>query len=502
MKKVLSTVLIALFLCSALASCSSESEESKNTSEPGSVTDVSDTLSPEESSLAPASQIVTDEDSGESYDLSEYSPVGTEGATKIIVRYSDVGKVMNLKFENNTDITDVYIEDGIEYFDFFDFSGCTSLKNVRLPRTLKSFDASEQKKGGGTFSGCISLESIYIPDGVDGINDDVFLGCTSLKNIRLPEGLTYIGSYAFTGCDALEEIDFPSTLRRIGKGALPNNMKVWDLPDNVDYIWFITANTVCVKEGSVTHETIKHHIDLGEFAGEIIFKGSDEESSSAPASQIVTDEDSGESYDLSEYSPIGTEGATKIIIRYSDVGDTLDDRFMGNETITDVYIEDGITTIAPYAFYECKSLKSVRLPRTLTDLGEGPPGKGGGFVFYGCALESIYIPQGIKGMPEQNFSGNHLKDLVIPEGVEWLGAFCGANANTKLPSTLKYIGKDALPYGLEELDLPDNIEYIWYLDAKTVYVREGSTTHETLLLGVDGGRMWAADYGGNIVFKD
>lgn len=78
---------------------------------------------------------------------------------------------------------------------------------------------------------------------------------------------------------------------------------------------------------------------------------------------------------------------------------------------------------------------------------------------------------------------------------------CGPTEGLKLPKALKRIGKDALSRDIKVWDLPDNIEYIWYLDADKVYVTENSTTHETLKLGMEGGRMWAADYGGEIIFK-
>lgn len=229
-----------------------------------------------------------------------------------------------------------------------------------------------------------------------------------------------------------------------------------------------------------------------------------EESSQAVPSTIVTDEDSSQSYDLSEYSPIGTEGATKIIVRYADVGDTLKDNvFYGNKEVTDIYIEDGITRIDSCAFYECSSLKSVRLPRTLINLGFNDSGKDG-FVFYGCNIDELYLPEGITALCESLFSGVH-KVLNMPDSIEYFGRSLyfglGPTEGLKLPKALKRIDKDALSRDIKVWDLPDNIEYIWYLDADKVYVTENSTTHETLKLGMEGGRMWAADYGGEIIFK-
>lgn len=191
-------------------------------------------------------------------------------------------------------------------------------------------------------------------------------------------------------------------------------------------------------------------------------------------------------YDLSEYSPVGTEGATKIIIRYSDVGDTIPvDMFAGNKEITDVYIEDGIKVIGGGAFWECESLKSVRLPSTLVKFGDQ------GFNFYGCgSLKAIYIPKGVKALNYGTFSFCGLETVSLPEGFESISndAFYGCFdlKSIKLPQSLKYIGRNGLPYargdnpGIHVIELPDNLENLWYMDCEAIFVNKNSKTYETL----------------------
>lgn len=271
MKKTLSALLTVLLLFASLSACSSTDDEKSNEpSDPAvsQATDVSNEA--EESSQTAHSTIVTDEDSGQSYDLSEYSPIGTEGAAKIIIKVEDVGKVLDDRFMNNTEITHVYIEDGIETIDDFAFSCCTALKDVRLPRTLKSWGT--EKGGGGIFMGCKSLESIYIPEGIEYICEQAFFGCSSLKSVHLPEGITGLGIQSLNET-ALTEINLPSTLKTISKGAIPKSVTVLNLPDNIESIWSIWADTVVyVTEGSKTYEVVKQLHDCGEFIGEIKFK--------------------------------------------------------------------------------------------------------------------------------------------------------------------------------------------------------------------------------------
>ena len=65
------------------------------------------------------------------------------------------------------------------------------------------------------FSGCSSLQSIIIPDGITNIEFNAFEECTSLKSIIIPDGVTEIGMYAFRGCTDLESIEIPDSVTEI-----------------------------------------------------------------------------------------------------------------------------------------------------------------------------------------------------------------------------------------------------------------------------------------------
>ena len=55
--------------------------------------------------------------------------------------------------------------------------------------------------------GCISLESIIIPEEVTEIGEGTFADCYSLKSITIPQGVTEIGMYAFDYCISLKSIN-------------------------------------------------------------------------------------------------------------------------------------------------------------------------------------------------------------------------------------------------------------------------------------------------------
>ncbi len=203
------------------------------------------------------------------YNPDDYSPYGTEGATKIIIRLSDFGEdVPSGLFAENKEITDVYFEDGIKTIGSACFSECTSLKTVRLPETLVSFGEK-----GETFLCCSSLESIYIPDSVEVIGDNEFSGCP-LNSVYLGKNIRGLGIQAFLGTP-LTEVKLPDSLEVLCRSCLPfHQIKVLELPDNITSIWFLDCEAVFVKENSVTHETLKHALEFGEISEKtkIIFK--------------------------------------------------------------------------------------------------------------------------------------------------------------------------------------------------------------------------------------
>ena len=63
-----------------------------------------------------------------------------------------------------------------------------------------------------------------------------------------------------------------------------------------------------------------------------------------------------------------------------------DDAFMGDTTLTAVYIPDGVTSIGKNAFAGCTSLTAIRIPGNLQDIGEN--------AFDGCPLEFVETPVG------------------------------------------------------------------------------------------------------------
>lgn len=75
----------------------------------------------------------------------------------------------------------------------------SSVTAVTLPDSVTSIQPY-------AFSGCSSLVSADLGEGLDYIGDEAFAGCTRLYSIRIGGDLGYVGQYAFEDCDRLVEV--------------------------------------------------------------------------------------------------------------------------------------------------------------------------------------------------------------------------------------------------------------------------------------------------------
>ncbi len=130
-----------------------------------------------------------------------------------------------------------------------------------------------------------------------------------------------------------------------------------------------------------------------------------------------------------------------------------------------LYLDDRITEIGDYAFYQCYGFRNIalQLPSHLTRIGD--------CAFYALSFTGpLNLPVGLREIGREAFSfgSKYTGDLIIPEGVVSIGdnAFSsldGLTGTLSLPSTLRTIGASAFQ-SCENLAgalvLPDGVEEI------------------------------------------
>lgn len=220
------------------------------------------------------------------------------------------------------------------------------------------------------------------------IGNEAFNDCADLTTLTIPANITLIYRDAFTGCTSLTDLTFEP-----GSSSLVITSP-WD-----------TENSKMLKDSPLQRVSY-----------------------SRPSSY------------MSIYSPFAEKETLEEAFIGKEAMSVPKNIFKGCANLKAVEIEEGISGIEWYAFYDCTSLTDITLPSTLTSAGN--------FAFRGCtSLGNITIPASLSEIPSRLCSGcTALHSLTIPEGVQTIDEFafydCSALTTLSLPATLTAIGDE------------------------------------------------------------
>ena len=87
------------------------------------------------------------------------------------------------------------------------FMSCTSLERITLPEGITSLPATYlYQEDSGFFSGCTALKEVQLPSTLKNINYLAFCYCPSLESITIPENVEQIENSAFADCTNLKNV--------------------------------------------------------------------------------------------------------------------------------------------------------------------------------------------------------------------------------------------------------------------------------------------------------
>ena len=129
-------------------------------------------------------------------------------------------------------------------------------------------------------------------------------------------------------------------------------------------------------------------------------------------------------------------------------------------SITEVIIENGVTSIGHYAFRYCTSLTSITIPNSVTSIGR--------YAFWECtSLTSITIPDSVTSIGPYAFVGcSSLTSITIPNSVTYIGdgAFldCPSLTSITIPNSVTSIDEQAFSHctSLTSITIPSSVTSI------------------------------------------
>lgn len=367
-----------------------------------------------------------------------------DGVTKIGVDYCSQIIDFPLIDDNNdafrdcSKLTEVIIPNSVSEIVVDSFSKCISLKKIILPNGLKEvYD--------NTFYGCTSLETISFPGSLEKIGENAFSCCSALTKIHLFNKIKSIGYLAFSDCISLKEIKIDNPTVELEADSFEGcwNVKKVYLTEAFNSLMFPTAKRIQIKSIYYTISIAQHNIKYEEIVFPDIV-------STLYLREIYLPEDcfsscgkgfkentyinylTGNSFLWRFYAftplnqlPFGVfikrQSLNKISV--SPRHPLFDSRGNCNAVIysqhntlvigcNNTIIPNDITSIADYAFEDCRKIRTIHIPDSVTKIGS--------HAFRRCHnLSEIRLSANITEIGENAFPhGKSFKKIIVPKGMK------------------------------------------------------------------------------------
>ena len=351
----------------------------------------------------------------------------------------------------NSGLYDINIPDGVETIDTYAFAYCSSMTNAVI-------GAGVHALSNGTFKSCAKLECVYIGSGVTNIVMDSVSGCSRHKKFEVASGnpvyssnlgllLSKNGKTLVAVPNGLENVVIPDGVESFASGAFNDCAMVTGITipasvaviDDAVFSGCTLLNTIEVDAGNSNYAIYDGMLVSKDMSRIIVAPKQGLLFATLPAS--ITDIASGAFYACSDL---------QTVIFCSGLRHIGDEAFKNCYKLATAELPSSVTNIGNQAFQGCRSLPSVVIPNSVntmawhsfencTGLTNAVFESGaviiGGYAFKGCSkLRHVEIPDSIESIGPQAFRGSGLVDVTIGDGVRRINqlAFSGCSNLKKI----------------------------------------------------------------------
>ena len=357
---------------------------------------------------------------------------------KLVAQYSDSTEY-RVECDGGTALTKSMVE------------GHTTPKSAMTDAVISNCEMPTFKVGDNSFSGCTSLSSVTLNEGITEIGQSTFLGTSNLRNITFPSTLTTIGGTAFRQSGLRNVSGIPSGVTTLGSGAFADCLSLSSatIPSTVTG----SSTNLFLRDSALTQ--VHFEGTTAPVLGADVFNGCTSlvkiyipscdcfdsyaaQSQFNEKSDIIYGEDEEKcktSYNYKLYRKLknGVTNTTSCnsssALTSGDVRANYTTSVLTSSTsgLTEAIVGDCVTSVSAGAFYGMTQLTSITLSDSVTSVGKS-------------ACTTVF---GASNKIHDINLGKHLT-TIEEKAFSYLGATYATNQpNVKIPKSVTSIGRQA-----------------------------------------------------------
>ncbi len=417
-------------------------------------------------------------------------------------------------FGNCSELSEVVFNcTNLERIEGQTFSGCTSLKSIALPASIKYV-------GSNAFSGS-GLVDVNIA-GVTEIGSALFYNCKDLENVYFSPLLEILPKSTFEGCEKLSEVELPIAVSELGDNAFKNTGITSVKLDNIQVIgsnvfadcskltkFVVDSNNLTVIPAGMfngcTNLTEVRLSDSLEVIESGAFAGTGVTSFTLPASLVELGDSAFK--DCKALATVDFSNNNALI----SLGDSV---FEGCDLLTSITLPNSVTMIGSYAFKDSGLTSKFTIGKNVSKIGNNPfmglnnlkidldsanknfyldetnslysskndlivvnKDISGEFViasdvnvlddaFYGCnGITKLTLSEGVSTIKESQYAGiGQITEVVLPSTLTEIGDYAFSNneklISVSIPTSVENLGSGVFKNctSLETVNLSNTLE--------------------------------------------